>query len=291
MRAYLRLDPNLRRQKKDYPDGAFRAFVELLCASEAQPQRGRFESHALLKAMLGPRGRWIKYLIEHGDLAADGDELIVVGWSDWQEGDVTVPERMARLRAKKASRPSDTVPVTPEVTVPVTPARLAVAVGGDGKPLAASNPAVSLPGEDDPLTIICQLVMSAAPIEDKEFRTKVDDQVRRYGADWVTAAYRQAHSETIEAGNRPRQWELRKTAEVHLAARTRAEELRQVEEQHRAEQAEREKPRPTSTPEEQERQSLMRKAVGVWIRGGRKGEVPEDVDGLRAWLDQNGSPA
>ena len=80
MRAYLRLDPNLRREKRSYPDGAFRAFVEVLCAAEAQPFRGRFESKAILKAMLGPRARWIGYLLEHNDLVLeDSGELAVVG--------------------------------------------------------------------------------------------------------------------------------------------------------------------------------------------------------------------
>ena len=45
------------------------------------------------------------------------------------------------------------------------------------------------------------------------------------------------------------------------------------------------------SPEERERQELMRRAVGVWIRGGRKGEVPQDIDELRTWLEQNGAAA
>lgn len=132
MRAYLRLDPNLRREKRSYPDGAFRAFVEALCAAEAQPLRGRFESKAILKAMLGPRARWITYLLEHNDLVLeDSGELAVVGWTDWQEGDLTVPERMARLRAKKAAKAAGVTPsVTAEVTSDVTAARKAEAVSG-----------------------------------------------------------------------------------------------------------------------------------------------------------------
>lgn len=293
MRAYLRLDPNLRRQKRDYPDGAFRAFVELLCASEAQPTRGRFESTALLKALLGPRGRWIGYLIEHGDLAEDGEELVVVGWTDWQEGDITVPERMARLRAKKAGRtPPVTPPVTVPDTVPVTTPRLAEAVSGDGKPIAASGggDVLALPDENDPLTIICQLVMSASPIEDADFRAKVDDQSRRYTDEWVIAAYRKAHAEIIEAGGRPKHWQLRQRAEVTLAAWTRAEELKKADAEHRRAQAEREEivqRTEEMTPEEVERQALIRKAIGIWIRGGRKGKVPEAVDELRDWIEAN----
>lgn len=293
MRAYLRLDPNLRRQKRDYPDGAFRAFVELLCASEAQPVRGRFESRPLLKALLGPRGRWIDYLIEHGDLAADGEELIVVGWQDWQEGDITVPERMARLRAKKSkATPTDTPPVTAGDTEPVTTPRLAEAVSGDGKPLAASGggDVFALPGENDPLTVICQLVMSASPIEDADFRAKVDDQVRRYTDGWVIAAYRKAHKTAIEEHRRPKHWTMSKEAEVHLAAWTRGEELKKADAERRRFEQEREdlaQRVEEMTPEEAERQSLIRRAIRIWVRGGRKGKVPESVDELRGWIEAN----
>ena len=126
-RAYLRVDPGLRRTKREYPDGAFRAFVETLCAADGQERRGRFESAEILKAVLGPRRRWIAFLLDHGDLVerADG-ELYVDGWDEWQEGDLTVTERMARYRARKDRngtadpKPKVTPSVTPEVTPSVT---------------------------------------------------------------------------------------------------------------------------------------------------------------------------
>jgi hypothetical protein len=120
MRAYLRLDPNAAEKKEDYPDGAFRAFIECLCLAEQQPKRGRFRNKRLLAVLLERRSRWIKYLIERGDLVelASG-ALYVDGWDEWQEGDVTVSERMRRLRSRRRDvTPTD----TPTVTVPtVTP--------------------------------------------------------------------------------------------------------------------------------------------------------------------------
>jgi hypothetical protein len=105
-RAYLRLDPMLRRRKRDYPDGAFRAFVEALCAAEGQPRRGRFESRGLLRVLLEKRGRWIPYLIENGDLVENDDgELYVDGWDQWQEGDLKVSERMALVRGSATEPP------------------------------------------------------------------------------------------------------------------------------------------------------------------------------------------
>ena len=159
---------------------------------------------------------------------------------------------------------------------------------------AEAEPPSGLPSSDDPLTSVCELVMSSGPIDDKEFKAKIDGQTRRFGKEWTTAAYRQAYKDIIAEGKRPRQWDMSRLAEVHLAGWTRAEELRQIEAQHKAEEAEREARQAAVvelTPEERERQELMRRAVGVWIRGGRKGEVPQDLEGLRAWLEQNGAAA
>lgn len=159
---------------------------------------------------------------------------------------------------------------------------------------AEPEPPSGLPASDDPLTIVCELVMSSGPIDDKEFKAKIDGQTRRFGKEWVTAAYRQAYQDILADGKRPRQWDMSRLAEVHLAGWTRAEELRQIEAQHQREEEERAARLAAveeMTPEERERQELMRRAVGVWIRGGRKGQVPEDLEGLRTWLEQNGAAA
>jgi hypothetical protein len=140
VRAYLRLDPNLADRKADYPDGAFRAFIECLIFAEHQPKRGRFRNERLLRVLLDRRGRWVPYLLEHGDLTrGDSGELYVDGWDEWQEGDVTVSERMKRLRNRKGG--GDTPPTVTDdtpatVTVPLGGKRLAVG----GKPIAEAAP-------------------------------------------------------------------------------------------------------------------------------------------------------
>ena len=120
MRAYLRLDPNLADTKADYPDGAFRAFIECLTFAEQQPLRGRFRSVKLLRVFLDKRARWISYLVDRGDLIERSDgSLYVDGWDEWQEGDWKVHERVARIRNKK--RPVPTPPtVTPDTPTTVT---------------------------------------------------------------------------------------------------------------------------------------------------------------------------
>jgi hypothetical protein len=114
-RAYLRLDPGFDERKNAYPDGAYAALVATLCIAESQPQRGRFRSISYLKALLGKRGRWVTYLLEHRDVVVQKDGRVYVdGWDEWQEGDWKVGERVRRIR----SRPRGDV--TPETVTDVT---------------------------------------------------------------------------------------------------------------------------------------------------------------------------
>jgi hypothetical protein len=111
-RAYLRLSPAAFARKvvdDGYSAAAFAAFIAVLFLAEEQPERGRFRSERLLRLLLDePRegvrlrwDRWVPYLIDHGDLVRlPGGFLYVDGWDEWQEGDVTVAERMKRLRAR-----------------------------------------------------------------------------------------------------------------------------------------------------------------------------------------------
>jgi hypothetical protein len=148
-RAYIRTDPGLFQRKAlgirdehsrpaPYPSDAVVAFLGCLCLAEEQPKRGRFASERILRELLGgPDGqgrryaRQLPFLIEHGDLVRLPSGLLYVdGWDEWQEGDVTVPERMARLRIKKAGR--DTPAVTPATVTRDTPPT--VTSPSDGEP-------------------------------------------------------------------------------------------------------------------------------------------------------------
>lgn len=142
MRAYLRYSPKAFHDKVvvgGYPPGAFAAFCALLCLGEEQPERGRFRSERLLRLLLDEPeegvkvgwGKWVKYLLEHGDLVRlDRGVLYIAGWDEWQEGDFTVAERVARLRRKRRDANGA---ATEDVTAHDTDARLRQAVGGRPK--------------------------------------------------------------------------------------------------------------------------------------------------------------
>jgi hypothetical protein len=138
MRAYLRIDPLLADKKAGYTDGAFRAFIEVLCFAEQQHPRGVFRSRKLLAVLLDKRARWIPYLLEHGDLELmPTGQLVVEGWTEWQEGDWKVHERIGRIRNRiRRERTSgtvtnDTVATVTSDTEPTVDTPLSGS-GGDG---------------------------------------------------------------------------------------------------------------------------------------------------------------
>lgn len=107
MRSYIRLDPHFPDRKEQYPDGALAALPLVFCYAEQQPERGRFKP-AVLRALLGKRAKWIRYLLEQRDLVElDDGRLYLDGWDEWQEGDWKVAERMRRVRERPRNARDD----------------------------------------------------------------------------------------------------------------------------------------------------------------------------------------
>lgn len=103
-KAYLRVDPNL---DQTHPDPG--AFLRILCTAARQPKRGRYKNRLVAAAALGEAG--LAQALEWGDLVERaGGQLEVDGWDLWQEGDLTVGERMRRLRAKHSIAVTEAFP-------------------------------------------------------------------------------------------------------------------------------------------------------------------------------------
>jgi len=146
-RAYLRVDPNLDQ----HPDPL--GMLLLLCAAHRQPDRGRFRERGILDRTLGRRR--VTAMLRRGDLCTvDDGRFYVPGWDEWQEGDLTVAERMKRMRARRLS---DGLNVS-LVTDPASPSRndvTTVALGdGDG---------VGDSGYDEGYTAVPSLRTARAP--------------------------------------------------------------------------------------------------------------------------------
>jgi hypothetical protein len=112
VKAYLRFDPLTDERKAGYTDGQFRAFFHVVCAASRQNPRGRFRNAAQLRGLLGRHARHLPFLLSEGDLVAEtGGVLYVEGWDQWQEGDLSVADRMAALRNRRRNG-AVTAPVT-----------------------------------------------------------------------------------------------------------------------------------------------------------------------------------
>lgn len=93
-KAYLRIDPNLDQTHPRPQD-----MIDLMCAANRQPFRGRFKSPELALKVLG--GVLYRRSIARGDLILTDDGRVeVAGWDLWQEGDFTVGERMRLIRGQ-----------------------------------------------------------------------------------------------------------------------------------------------------------------------------------------------
>jgi hypothetical protein len=110
-KAYLRIDPNIDQVRTDLD-----SFIRLLCAANRQPRRGYFKSEQIARMVLGKSA--LHKAVNAGDLTSCADgSLYVDGWTEWQEGDLNVGERMRRLRNRKRNA-AVTQGVTQTVTEP-----------------------------------------------------------------------------------------------------------------------------------------------------------------------------
>lgn len=129
-RAYLRMSPNLDQHPD--PEG----MVLLLCAANRQPQRGRFRDKATLSRALGTAR--LKRFLDRGDVVQVVGGWYVEGWDEWQEGDLTVGERQARIRDRRR----DSAVIQP------LSSRDSVTAGDDLQPLSSRDNAVTRPSLD-----------------------------------------------------------------------------------------------------------------------------------------------
>lgn len=101
-RAYLRIDPNLDQ----HPDAD--GMLRLICAANRQIPRGRFPGRDVLRRILGSAKRLEAFLRpRHAGKRADvllqeDGSFYLDGWDEWNEGDLTVGDRMRRVREKRA---------------------------------------------------------------------------------------------------------------------------------------------------------------------------------------------
>ena len=145
MRAYHRVDPLMDERKSHYTPAQFGAYLKVQLVAGRQARRGQFRSMAALRGALpATYARHLDFLVTEHDLTVRSDGLVYIeGWDEWQEGDLTVRDRMAALRNRRRNG-TVTDTVSPGVTEP-SPAATRSSVGisvtesegsQDGKPEA-----------------------------------------------------------------------------------------------------------------------------------------------------------
>lgn len=127
-RAYLRIDPNIDQV---YPE-LRSTFVGLMCAAHRQPERGRFRDRRLVESLCGRA--FVRRAFERADIVALPDGRVYVdGWDEWQEGDLTVSDRMRRMRQRRREKRNFvTDEASPDGNGVTTDAYVVVNVGLDG---------------------------------------------------------------------------------------------------------------------------------------------------------------
>ncbi len=150
-RAYHRIDPLMDERKSHYSPAQLGAFVKVQLVAGRQSERGWFRSVSALQAALPTAyARLVPFLVEEGDLDVKPDGRVYVdGWQEWQEGDLTVAERMARLRNRRRNAGRNgavTGGVTPAVTQP-SPAAIGVGIGTSVDDSTGSQGRRGSPGE------------------------------------------------------------------------------------------------------------------------------------------------
>lgn len=146
MRAYHRVDPLMDERKGHYTPAQLGAFLKVQLVAGRQTNRGTFRSVAALRAILpAAYSRHVDFLLAEGDLDVLTDGSVYVdGWREWQEGDLTVKDRMARLRNRQRNGT-----VTATVTEPSpTAIRYSVGVGIGVSGESYDSPATRANGVD-----------------------------------------------------------------------------------------------------------------------------------------------
>jgi hypothetical protein len=140
-KAYLRMSPNLDA----HPDPG--AMVILMCWANRQLPRGHFKTLDALRGALGVKR--LKQCLDRGDLVRRRNgRYYLDGWDEWQEGDFTVGERVARLRNRRKGDPDaggeGPLPVNKDVECNGDVTVNAEAQGQDSPLLDRSSPSEAL---------------------------------------------------------------------------------------------------------------------------------------------------
>lgn len=283
--TWLRIDADMPWHDKivGLPNDTARfGFVKALCAAKV---RGRAAfSESSLKEAMGSHAKAIPQLIEAGLLEQRDGKIEVHDFDDYQRKALGA-ERQQRYRERHAS-------VTDSVT-PALPTGQDIQDIRDIRDKQARAREDNLPEADDSVTIACRMFMDGGRwLGDREYVAAWEDMDHRYSPAWVQEEIAPAYAAIYAKAGKIRPWDLKRMVELRCAERARAGERDRERHRQDADMAETEVLRrkaETATDEERERASVVRRAVGLWIKKRPRDPVPTDFDSLASWLAENGA--
>jgi hypothetical protein len=170
-------------RKGHYTPAQLGAFLKVQLVAGRQTSRGRFRSIAAIRAILpAAYARHIDFLVAEGDLDVLTDGTVYVdGWDQWQEGDLTVKDRMAALRNRRRNGT-----VTSTVTQPSPTAirsSVGVGIGVSGEPNGSPAPRERYDGRAD-LEMFLLLRRRAPTPKQRRLLDEVLDRHDLTGPEW-----------------------------------------------------------------------------------------------------------
>jgi hypothetical protein len=170
-------------RKGHYTPAQLGAFLKVQLVAGRQTSRGRFRSIAAIRAILpAAYARHIDFLVAEGDLDVLTDGSVYVdGWDQWQEGDLTVKDRMAALRNRRRNGT-----VTSTVTQPSPTAirsSVGIGIGVSGEPNGSPAPRERYDGRAD-LEMFLLLRRRAPTPKQRRLLDEVLDRHDLTGPEW-----------------------------------------------------------------------------------------------------------
>lgn len=203
-KVYLRLDPQIDA----HPD--HHAMLDMMLWANRQPVRGYFRTLEKLLQLLG-RERLDAAIARRDLVEKRGRGWYLDGWAEWQEGDLTVGERVRRVRAKRQGRNSAVTPPLHHRKPPSVRSALVRSASSSKKTPDADSAAATTagataaaaaggggwcdydPGKPEQLRLVARCEELAAMLARHEEREPTDDDRREVLKAVSTTAGRNGH--------------------------------------------------------------------------------------------------
>lgn len=220
VRAYHRVDPLMDERKGHYSPAQLGAFLKIQLVAGRQTNRGRFRSLAAVRAILpAAYARHVDFLVTEGDLDVLVDGTVYVdGWDEWQEGDLTVKDRMARLRNRQRNSTVTSTVTEPSPTAIRSSVGVGVGISGETNVSPATRANIEIPDGRADLEAFLVLRRRAPTPKQRRLLDEVLDRHDMTGPEWsADVMYRHPDDPIGAVLEADREWRAERIREAQAA--------------------------------------------------------------------------